>query len=161
MDRKISGVGVLDKAVAILGTLESGPHSLAELVAATGIARPTAHRLAVALEFHRLVEQVIRLASRVEFFDVVFVDGAKIHHLLPNRRLVAGQHVVGDLAELDAEFREQVDVVAEQKVLAARRQGVAQRLGHILEVLEAQQVAGEERQLGVARLRHRDHLALG
>jgi len=28
---------------------------LAQLVAATGIARPTAHRLAVALEFHRLV----------------------------------------------------------------------------------------------------------
>ncbi|MDA3018123.1 MAG: helix-turn-helix domain-containing protein [Actinomycetota bacterium] len=55
MDRKNSGVGVLDKAVAILATLESGPHSLAELVAATGIARPTAHRLAVALEFHRLV----------------------------------------------------------------------------------------------------------
>ena len=55
MDKKNSGVGVLDKAVAILSTLESGPHSLAELVAATGIARPTAHRLAVALEFHRLV----------------------------------------------------------------------------------------------------------
>ena len=50
MDKKNSGVGVLDKAVAILGTLESGPHSLAELVAVTGIARPTAHRLAVALE---------------------------------------------------------------------------------------------------------------
>ena len=55
MNRKNSGVGVLDKAVAILSTLEAGPHSLAELVAATGIARPTAHRLAVALEFHRLV----------------------------------------------------------------------------------------------------------
>ena len=55
MDRKNSGVGVLDKAVAILTTLESGPHSLAELVAATGISRPTAHRLAVALEFHRQV----------------------------------------------------------------------------------------------------------
>ena len=55
MDRKNSGVGVLDKAVAILTTLESGPHSLAELVAATGISRPTAHRLGVALEFHRLV----------------------------------------------------------------------------------------------------------
>ena len=55
MDKKNSGVGVLDKAVTILATLESGPHSLAELVAATGIARPTAHRLAVALEFHRLV----------------------------------------------------------------------------------------------------------
>jgi len=55
MNKKNSGVGVLDKAVAILSTLEAGPHSLADLVAATGIARPTAHRLAVALEFHRLV----------------------------------------------------------------------------------------------------------
>ena len=34
MDRKNSGVGVLDKAVAILTTLESGPHTLAQLVAA-------------------------------------------------------------------------------------------------------------------------------
>ena len=55
MEKKNSGVGVLDKAARILSTLESGPHSLSELVAATGIARPTAHRLAVALEFHRLV----------------------------------------------------------------------------------------------------------
>ena len=55
MNSKNSGVGVLDKAAAILNTLEAGPHSLAELVAATGIARPTAHRLAVALEFHRYV----------------------------------------------------------------------------------------------------------
>jgi DNA-binding IclR family transcriptional regulator len=57
VNKKNSGVGVLDKSVAILSTLESGPHSLAELVAATGIARPTAHRLAVALEFHRLVSR--------------------------------------------------------------------------------------------------------
>lgn len=57
MDKKNSGVGVLDKVVKILAALESGPHSLSELVAATGIARPTAHRLAVALEFHRLVSR--------------------------------------------------------------------------------------------------------
>jgi DNA-binding IclR family transcriptional regulator len=55
VDKKNSGVGVLDKAVKIMATLESGPHSLTELVAATGIARPTAHRLAVALEFHRFL----------------------------------------------------------------------------------------------------------
>lgn len=55
MSKKNSGVGVLDKAATILNTLESGPHTLAQLVAATGIARPTAHRIAVALEFHRLV----------------------------------------------------------------------------------------------------------
>jgi DNA-binding IclR family transcriptional regulator len=52
---KSSGVGVLDKAAVVLGGLESGPATLAQLVAATGLARPTAHRLAVALEHHRLV----------------------------------------------------------------------------------------------------------
>ena len=50
-----SGVGVLDKAATVLGALEGGPSTLAQLVAATGLARPTAHRLAVALEHHRLV----------------------------------------------------------------------------------------------------------
>ncbi|WP_432536732.1 IclR family transcriptional regulator [Kineococcus arenarius] len=52
---KSSGVGVLDKAVQVLSALEAGPASLAQLVTATGLARPTAHRLAVALEHHRLV----------------------------------------------------------------------------------------------------------
>src|SRR3712207_7391917 len=50
-----SGVGVLDKAALVLTALESGPATLAGLVSATGLARPTAHRLAVALEHHRLV----------------------------------------------------------------------------------------------------------
>ncbi|GAA2244409.1 IclR family transcriptional regulator [Rarobacter faecitabidus] len=50
-----SGVGVLDKAAIVLSALESGPATLAQLVTATGLARPTAHRLAVALEHHRLV----------------------------------------------------------------------------------------------------------
>jgi DNA-binding IclR family transcriptional regulator len=50
-----SGVGVLDKALAVLGTLESGPASLTQLVDGTGLSRPTAHRLAVALEHHGLV----------------------------------------------------------------------------------------------------------
>jgi DNA-binding IclR family transcriptional regulator len=52
---KSSGVGVLDKAAVVLGALEAGPSTLAQLVSATGLARPTAHRLAVALEHHRLV----------------------------------------------------------------------------------------------------------
>ena len=43
-----SGVGVLDKAALVLSALESGPATLAGLVGATGLARPTAHRLAVA-----------------------------------------------------------------------------------------------------------------
>ena len=50
-----SGVGVLDKAATVLGALEAGPLTLAGLVQATGLARPTAHRLATALEHHRLV----------------------------------------------------------------------------------------------------------
>ena len=50
-----SRVGVLDKAITVLTALEAGPASLAQLVTATGLARPTAHRLAVALERHRLV----------------------------------------------------------------------------------------------------------
>jgi DNA-binding IclR family transcriptional regulator len=53
----ISGVGVVDKAVGVLATLERGPQSLAELVAATGLSRATAHRLAVALEAHGLVRR--------------------------------------------------------------------------------------------------------
>jgi len=54
-----SGVGVLDKAAVVLGALEAGPATLANLVTATGLARPTAHRLAVALEHHRLVARDI------------------------------------------------------------------------------------------------------
>ena len=52
-----SGVGVLDKAARVLSALEPGPQTLAGLVQATGLARPTAHRLAVALEYHRLVSR--------------------------------------------------------------------------------------------------------
>lgn len=55
-----SGVGVLDKAVRVLDALEAGPASLAALVQATGLARPTAHRLAVALEHYRFVSRDTR-----------------------------------------------------------------------------------------------------
>lgn len=54
---KGSGVGVLDKAAVVLSALEAGPATLAQLVTSTGLARPTAHRLAVALEHHRLVSR--------------------------------------------------------------------------------------------------------
>src|SRR6202451_993496 len=55
-----SGVGVLDKAVSVLAAVETGPATLAQLVAATGLARPTAHRLAVALEHHRLLARDVQ-----------------------------------------------------------------------------------------------------
>lgn len=57
MDTSVSGVGVLDKAVSILAALERDPLALAALVEATGISRPTAHRLACALETHNLVRR--------------------------------------------------------------------------------------------------------
>lgn len=53
----LSGVGVIDKAVAVLAALEPGPRTLAQLVPATGLSRATAHRLAVALEAHGLVRR--------------------------------------------------------------------------------------------------------
>ena len=56
MDSISTQVGVLDKSVLILAALaDEGPLSLAGLVSATGLSRPTAHRLAAALEAHRLV----------------------------------------------------------------------------------------------------------
>src|ERR1700739_5051477 len=64
-----SGVGVLDKAVWVLAAVESGPATLAQLVSATGLARPTTHRIAVALEHHRLLARDVQgrfiLGSRV------------------------------------------------------------------------------------------------
>ncbi|MGA0878394.1 MAG: IclR family transcriptional regulator [Ilumatobacteraceae bacterium] len=54
----LSGVGVLDKAVAVLRALESaGPLSLVELQENTGLPRATAHRLAAALTDHGLVRR--------------------------------------------------------------------------------------------------------
>src|SRR5919201_4129234 len=50
-----SGIGVVDKSVAILTSVAAQPRSLADLVEATALPRATAHRLAVALEVHRLL----------------------------------------------------------------------------------------------------------
>jgi DNA-binding IclR family transcriptional regulator len=52
---RITGVGVLDRCVALLDLLADGPRSLRALADASGLPRPTAHRLLVALEAHRLV----------------------------------------------------------------------------------------------------------
>ncbi|MHB8505652.1 MAG: IclR family transcriptional regulator [Acidimicrobiales bacterium] len=52
-----SGVGVVDKTAAILDALEQRACSLAELAASTSMPRATAHRLALALERHRLVDR--------------------------------------------------------------------------------------------------------
>jgi DNA-binding IclR family transcriptional regulator len=51
----VSDVGVLNKVVSILDAVSAAPLGLADLGAATGLPRATVHRLAVALERHRLV----------------------------------------------------------------------------------------------------------
>jgi DNA-binding IclR family transcriptional regulator len=53
--RQHSGIGVIDKAAVILDATARSPVTLGELVDATGLPRATAHRLAVALEVHRLL----------------------------------------------------------------------------------------------------------
>ncbi|WP_165939956.1 IclR family transcriptional regulator [Saccharopolyspora aridisoli] len=52
-----SGIGVLDKAVAVLQAVAQEPCGLAELCSRTGLPRATAHRLAVGLETHRLLRR--------------------------------------------------------------------------------------------------------
>ena len=52
-----NSVAVFDKAVAILRAVADEPASLAELVARTDLPRATAHRLATALEGHRLLRR--------------------------------------------------------------------------------------------------------
>jgi DNA-binding IclR family transcriptional regulator len=54
----VTNVGVLDKAVVVLRAVEAhGPLGLAELQAATGLPRATAHRLAAALAVHGLLRR--------------------------------------------------------------------------------------------------------
>jgi DNA-binding IclR family transcriptional regulator len=53
--KRITGVGVLDRSVGLLDLLADGPRTLRWLADASGLPRPTAYRLLVALEAHRLV----------------------------------------------------------------------------------------------------------
>ena len=53
----VTGVGVLDKAVAVLRAVATEPRSLVDLQDATELPRATAHRLAVALEKHGLLRR--------------------------------------------------------------------------------------------------------
>lgn len=52
-----SGIQVLDRAVFILSVIATKPRNLSDLCDITGLPRATAHRIAVALEKHRLIER--------------------------------------------------------------------------------------------------------
>ncbi|MBC2681814.1 IclR family transcriptional regulator [Corynebacterium anserum] len=53
-----SGIQVLDRAIFILSVIAAEPRNLAELCEITGLPRATTHRIAVALEKHRLIERL-------------------------------------------------------------------------------------------------------
>src|SRR6266516_4117581 len=53
--KRITAVGVLDRSMTLLDLLADGPRPLRYLAEASGLPRPTAHRLLVALETHGLV----------------------------------------------------------------------------------------------------------
>jgi DNA-binding IclR family transcriptional regulator len=53
-----SGVGVLDRCVAILRAVEDGARSFTDIVDATGLTRSTAHRLIQGLEDHGFLLQI-------------------------------------------------------------------------------------------------------
>lgn len=104
-----SGVGVLDKAVCVLAAAESGPATLAQLVQSTGLARPTTHRIAVALEHHRLLARDAQ--GR-------FILGPRVTELASaageDRLLVVAQPVLAQLRDQTGEsaqlYRRQADV---------------------------------------------------
>jgi DNA-binding IclR family transcriptional regulator len=54
---RVSGVGVLDKAMSVLVAIGDRPMALPELTQVTGLPRATAHRLASALEVHGMVRR--------------------------------------------------------------------------------------------------------
>ncbi len=63
-----TGVGVLDRAVAVLDAVEAGARSFTDIVRVTGFTRSTTHRLLGALETHGLIartEGTYRLGPRV------------------------------------------------------------------------------------------------
>ncbi|MGH7540718.1 MAG: IclR family transcriptional regulator, partial [Gemmatimonadota bacterium] len=53
-----SGVGVLDRCVAILGVVEDGAHTFTDIAQATGLTRSTTHRLILGLEDHGLLVHI-------------------------------------------------------------------------------------------------------
>jgi len=70
VDSVATAVQTLDRAVTVVDAVaREGPCSLADLVRITGLARPTAHRLAVACEQHGLLardrDQRFRLGARL------------------------------------------------------------------------------------------------
>jgi DNA-binding IclR family transcriptional regulator len=106
-----SGVGVLDKAVRVLSALEAGPAALAELVSRSGLARPTAYRLAVALEHHRLVAR----------------DAQGRFHLGPRLTELGGQLRVDPVEQAAASVLARLRDITNESAQLYRREGDVRR----------------------------------
>lgn len=103
----VTGVGVLDKSVAVLGAIVDQPMTLADLQVATGLPRATVHRLANALVSHGFLRRddhqrydlgtelvALGRAAR-DRFPLAVVAGPTIEHL----RLATGESVQMFVAE--------------------------------------------------------------
>ncbi|MEO5679943.1 MAG: IclR family transcriptional regulator C-terminal domain-containing protein [Acidimicrobiales bacterium] len=94
MERTVSGVAVLDKSVRILEVLADGRRrTLGELVADTGQARATCHRLAHALQAHGLTrlgdderwelgDRLGRLAGAMGDPELAVIAAGPLHRLV-------------------------------------------------------------------------------
>jgi DNA-binding IclR family transcriptional regulator len=122
MGQPSSGIGVVDKSVAILDAVAATPRTLAELVEVTALPRATAHRLAVALEAHRLVARDT---------DGRFTLGPRVGefaHALPDALVAAAQPVLawvrdecGESAQLyRRDGSERVCVAAAERAIGLR-----------------------------------------
>jgi DNA-binding IclR family transcriptional regulator len=105
---------VLDRAVLVLDTIaRRGPSALSDLVDATGLPRPTAHRLAVALQAHGLLARD---------GDGRFVVGGRLAGwgAAANRRLAeAARPVLADLSDTTGESAQLYVREGDQRVCAA------------------------------------------
>lgn len=118
-----SGVGVLDKAASVLAALESGPQTLAQLVSATHLARPTAHRLAVALEYHRFVARDMqgRFVLGPRLSELASAAGEDRLLAAANPVLIALRDHTGESAQLFRRQGEQrICVAAAERTLGLR-----------------------------------------
>ncbi|WP_460860021.1 IclR family transcriptional regulator [Nocardiopsis coralliicola] len=95
--------------MSVLDALEAGPASLAQLVRLTGLARPTAHRLAVALERHRMVARDAqgRFVLGPRLGELSIATGEDRLLAVANPVLVQLRDLTGESAQL---YRRQGDV---------------------------------------------------
>lgn len=89
----VSGIQVLDRAFFLLSVIAKEPRNLAELCEITGLPRATAHRIAIALEKHRLIERLP---------DSQWTAGSALSELAPHsssRLEEAAEHILPRLMQ--------------------------------------------------------------